>query len=275
MSSNVEETVKTKYKIKFHPFKRVVFWLKCGFYKFKNWLARNTNTLFKRGTHIISGYMGSGKTLLVNKVVNLVDSKKYFFITNIPEFNQENVFHHDIWELFDENSQKYKLPTTDENGRKLYALILDEINLKFNKRLNKSKDYNNKFVGLIEMIITSRHQGIPRIYFIGQKLELQDSQLQSLFKYWHNIIYSKVKGIWQYYKKENKLVFAPKLINYETYRKALGDEYEFVAFEKMKIRFEDLTSYNTFGLKNSYEELPTSKRINHAKDIKNYQAKNN
>ena len=262
-----------KIKIEFYFIKRPVFWFKCLWHWFTNWLARNTNNIFKRGTHIITGYMGSGKTLLVNKVVNCVDSKKYFFITNIPEFNQENVFHHDIWELFDENSQKFKLPTTDENGRKLYGLILDEINLKFNKRLNKSRDYNNKFVGLVEMIITSRHQGIPRIYFIGQKLELQDSQLQSLFKYWHNIIYSKVRGIWEYYKLEKKLVFAPKKIIYETYRKSMNDEYEFVDFEKMKINYHDLTTYNTFGLKNSYDSLPFSKRINHAKDIENYKSK--
>lgn len=269
--SNTEEQVKTKFKVKIHPFKRLIFWVKCGWYKFKNWWNRNTNTIFKRGTHIITGYMGSGKTLLVNKIINSVRADKYYFITNIPEFNQENVYHHEIWELFDENSQKYKLPTTDEYGRKLYGLILDEINLKFNKRLNKSRDYNNKFVGLIEMIITSRHQGIPRLFFIGQKLELQDGQLQSLFKYWHNIIHSKVKGIWEYYKLENKLVFAPKKIIYETYRKSQQDEYEFVDFEKMKIRFSDLTSYNTFGLKNSYDLLPTSKRVNHKKDIEKYQ----
>lgn len=268
IQAEAKKNKKIKKNILFQILKRLWFWCLCAYYKIKNWLFRNSNPIFKRGTHIITGYMGSGKTLLVNKVINSVNPNKYYFITNVNEFKQENVYHHDIWDLFTENSQVKKLPTVDEKGRKLYGLILDEINLKFNRRLNKTKNYNEKFVGLIEMIITCRHQGINRIYFIGQKLELQDSQLQSLFKYWHNILMSNQKGIWPYYKLENRFVLAPKKIIYENWRKYMNDEYEQIGFTKVKITFKDLTTYNTFGMKPLYDKLPTQARFNYTPEFR-------
>ena len=118
----------------------------------------------------IVGYGSNvGKTLLMEKIIKEVDAKKYFFITNIDEFYNENVYHYNVFGLFYESKQIKRLPIKDEKGRKLYGLILDEINLKYNRRLNRSKDYNNSFVGLIELLVTHRHQKIPRVYFIGQK----------------------------------------------------------------------------------------------------------
>lgn len=211
----------------------------------------------RRGSHIITGYPGSGKTLLMNKLINQVPCDKYFFITNINEFKQENVVQYNVFDLFAKNQQVKKLPILDYKGRKLYAVILDEINLKFNRRLNRTTDYNNSFVGLIEFIITHRHQKIPRIYFIGQKLELQDTQLQSLFKYWHNIIFNKQKPIYQYYKRDNKYIVAPKKLYLENYIKGLYDEYQQLdIIDQIKITFFDLESYNTYGLADTYDELP-------------------
>lgn len=247
-------------------FKRLKFRCHAIWHFVKNWLTRKSDPLFKRGTHIITGYMGSGKTLLANKVINSVDPKKFFFITNVDEFKQENVYYHNIWELFSDTKQIKKLPTVDEKGRKLYGLILDEINLKFNKRLNRSTNYNNLFVGLIEMIITSRHQGINRIYFIGQKLELQDTQLQSLFKYWHNILYTSKKAWWPFYKLENRFVVAPKKIFYETYKKGEQDEFEHLSIDKIKIKYKDLITYDTFGMRKDYEQLPVQVRYKYTQE---------
>ena len=230
------------------------------FFRFWHWLKNLFSRLsiyHRRGTHIITGYPGAGKTLLMNKLINEIPKDKYFFITNINEFKQENVTQYNIFSMFSNNQQIAKLPIKDYKNRKLYAVILDEINLKFNKRLNRTKDYNNSFVGLIEFIVTHRHQKIPRIYFIGQKLELQDTQLQSLFKYWHNIIFNKEKPIYEYYKRDNKYIIAPKKLYLENFIKGLADEYQQQEeIDKIKITFNDLESYNTFGLADTYEELP-------------------
>lgn len=247
-----------KLKIKKKHF--IVFICIC----FWEWLKRlfiRVSIYHRKGAHIITGYPGCGKTLLAEKIINEVDASKYFFITNIDEFYNENVYHYNVFGLFYETKQIKKLPIRDEKGRKLYGLILDEINLKYNRRLNRSKDYNNSFVGLIELLVTHRHQKIPRVYFIGQKLELQDGQLQSLFKYWHNIIYNKLRPSWKFYKNGKGYVIVPKKLFIENFIKSYQDEYlQDENISIVKISYEDLTGYNTYGLAETYEQLPTLKR---------------
>lgn len=222
------------------------------------------------GTHIISGYMGSGKTLLMNCIINSVDSNKYFFISNIKEFNQSNVYVMDLKELFEDSKQKKSIPITDEYGRQLYGIILDEINLQFNRRLNKTKEYNNQFIGLVEFLVSSRHQGVPRTYFIGQKLELQDSQLQSLFFYWHDCLKTKKHPSFSIFKRSEKIVYSPYKIvirNYkkiqmdgeETYSPLIYKTYLFGLIKikkfKYKVKLADLDTYNTQALGEYYSTL--------------------
>lgn len=245
----IKEEVKVKKRTYIgFTFKRFWTWL-------INLILPKISVYHRKGTHIICGYPGSGKTLLANKIINSVDSEKYFFISNLNEFKQENVYHYDIWKLFENNKQVKRLPTKDEKCRKLYGLILDEINLKYNRRLNRSKEYNESFIGLIELLVSSRHQGINRVYFIGQKLELQDAQLQSLFKYYHNIIYNKQKSWWPIYKENGTITYAPKKLILDNYIKSYDDEYENLGVEEIKIKYNDLITYNTFGLAEKYKDL--------------------
>lgn len=221
-------------------------------------LFQRSSCLYATGSHIITGYPGSGKTLLMNKIINNVDSEKYFFYTNIDEFNQNNVYKIDLDKIFNDKKQVAKLPTKDKKGRYLYGLILDEINLNFNRRVNQSRDYTNLFIGLIEMVITHRHQNIPRLYFIGQKLDLQDGQLITLFKYQHDIVKStKHFRYWRYYTEHlEKVPVKLKVLNRV---KDIDDNFVEMDYTKVKINWCDLVSYNTFGLKNVYENLPVYK----------------
>ena len=145
----------------------------------------------------------------MNQLRNSVDNEKYFFLSNIKEFDGVKTFN--LEDIFSNGEQIRSFPTVDEKGRKLYAVIFDEINLQFNRRMNKSSDYNNLFIGLIEFLVSHRHQDVPRVYFIGQKLELQDGQLQSLFKYQHDIIRTKRWPAYWYYKEHEKVVFIKHL----------------------------------------------------------------
>lgn len=270
--------MKKDLKGNFRRFIEYIKWLieKPSVFKFsieiiKNFLKRKKSIYHALGTHIISGYMGSGKTLLMNCIINSVDKNKYFFISNIKEFNQENVYNFDLEELFSETKQICSIPTTDKYGRKLYALILDEINLKFNRRLNKTKEYNNQFVGLVEFLVSSRHQDVPRVYFIGQKLELQDSQLQSLFYYWHDCLKCKKIPSINIFKDTEKIVYRPyKIIirNYkkiqteglETYVPLIYKSFLFGLIKikrfKYKVSYYDTQTYNTTALATQYKELP-------------------
>lgn len=237
-------------------FKRIKFYTLVLIYKIKN-LFKKTSIYHAKGTHLISGYMGSGKTLLMTQLILSVDPNKYFWISNLNEFKMENVYNVDVWSMFDNSEQVKKYPTIDAKGRKLYGIIFDEINLKFNKRLNKGKNYNNQFVGLIELIISSRHQGIDRLYFIGQKLDLQDNQLQSLFKYHHNILSKKSKANYLFYEKYNHIIFTPRKLLIDNQIKGENDIYYRFSLDKIYIDKITPLMYSTYGLHDKYCNLPS------------------
>lgn len=225
------------------------------------WIFLVIMSFFKRGniyrshgTHLISGYPGSGKTLLANALIQDIDKTKYFCLSNIKEFNDVKTF--DIKEIFKNNEMVKQFPLTDEKGRKLYAIIFDEINLNFNKRLNRRADYNDIFLGLIEFLVTHRHQGVPRVYFIGQKLELQDTQLQSLFKYQHDIIRTNKKPFYWLYKQNKFVTWAPKKLGIVNRVKDLDDSFIEFNYDGFKIKRYHLETYNTHALADNYKQLP-------------------
>lgn len=204
------------------------------------------------GSHLITAYPGGGKTLKMNQIINEVDREKYFFLSNIKEFDGVKSF--DILDMFKNGEQVKRFPTVDDKGRKIYGVVFDEINLNFNRRMNRTKEYNEAFVGLIEFVVSHRHQDIPRIYFIGQKLDLQDTQLQSLFVYWHDIIKKKQRyKYWYYYKYSFCKI--PVKLTIENWKKCNNEEYQFLNKQKHKISERDLTTYNTKALAENYKNL--------------------
>lgn len=209
-----------------------------------------------QGAHFISGYPGSGKTLFQNQIIRELDSEKYFCLANLDEF--AGVKHFKLEDMFRKGKQIAKFPTVDEKGRKIWAVIFDEINLSFNRRMNRSKEYNELFIGLIEFLISHRHQGIPRVYFIGQKLDLQDTQLQSLFKFQHEIIDTRRRYKYWYYHLFEFLKI-PVKIGIVNRVKNLEDEFIEINYDKIKIARTSLLTYNTKALAKQYEVLPEVK----------------
>lgn len=220
------------------------------------YLLHREGILHAQGSHIITGYPGSGKTLIANKVINDVDRSKYFFLSNIAEFDGVDTF--DIDELFNDTTQQKSLPLKDQYGRRLYGIIFDEINLTFNKRLNRKSSYNDIFIGLIEFLVSHRHQGVPRVYFIGQKLELQDTQLQSLFKYQHDILKTKRAPKYWFYYDNGCISMIPRKLIIMNRIKSQEAQDQFIDYKKtrIKIKEKDLTSYNTKALAMNYLTLP-------------------
>lgn len=237
------------------------------------------DVLYAKGTHIITGYPGSGKSLLMSHIINSVDKTKYFWLCNLKEFKSENVYSFNIEDVFSDKVQEKKFPIVDKKGRKLFGVIFDEINLSFNKRDNRSKEYNSLFLGLMEFLVSRRHQGIDRVYFIGQKLELQDTQLMSMFQFQHDIFYKKETYLYYYrryllskyfetmrhYPYEDKRKFfkgfikVPKYIKLVNLYKSIEDE--FLPYDELKIKFNlyDLEMYDTHILKQDYSKLPEVK----------------
>ena len=242
--------------------KKPRYWLRFAFLSIKS-LFNRPSMLKAPGAHFIAGFPGSGKTLLMNSIINEYDASKYFFLCNMGEFSgQENVYSFKIEEVFNEQKQVRSFPTVDHLGRKLAGVIFDEINLNFNRRANKQRDYNSLFIGLIEFLVSHRHQGVPTIWFIGQKLALQDGQLQLLFKYYHDILYtSRLPSYWIYKtaKQDDLIVWLPRKIKYNNYTKNFQDEFVLAnkRIKKRKFRKKDFLTYNTRYLGEEYKTLST------------------
>jgi hypothetical protein len=237
---------KTKYIFCRH---NLFVWL---FLIIKNWLCK-PSILHNLGSHIITAYPGGGKTLLMNKIINDVDETKYFFLSNMKEFSKDNVYSFNLEDIFKDNEQVASFPIIDDKGRKLYGVIFDEINLTFNKRLNRKSSYNDIFIGLIEFLVSHRHQDVPRVYFIGQKLELQDTQLQSLFKIQHDIIKCRKFPKYKPYNLSGNLIYYP--IRLKVIHKIKSDTDEFLPYKKQKIKIkeQDYKTYNTKYLGTIYK----------------------
>lgn len=236
-----------------------------------DWFYR-PNILYAKGSHIITGFNGSGKSLLLSHLINSVDSTKYFWLCNMKEYNQDNVKTFNIDDVFNDKKQQLRFPKIDEKGRKLYAIIFDEINLKFNRRDNKTTAYNTRFLGLMEFLVARRHQGIERIYFIGQRINLQDAQVFSMFQYQHDIFQKKETYIYywwrwlKYLKAEDKRkVFKyfyriPKYIRLVNLYKSIDDDV-FIPGDEIKVKLQpnDFIKYDTHALNKDYEGLPLVK----------------
>lgn len=235
--------------------KTIIKRLKFNWLRIKLYFKRKKGPLHAYGTHIISGYMGSGKTLLMSHIINTVDKEKYFFYSNQQQFNQENITYFDIEKLFNGGEQIAKLPLKDERGRICYGVIFDEINFNFNRRLNRNKNYNELFIPLINFIVSSRHQGINRVYFIGQKLELQDTQLQSLFLWNHDIIYTRKKYSFPHFLNTEKMELLPKKLILLNRIKADNDTFVVKSKQRIKFTYNDF-NYDTFALRKVFNNLP-------------------
>lgn len=220
----------------------------------------NKSLLYANGSHIITAYPGGGKSLLGSHIINSVSSEEYFFLCNMAEYpGYDNCYTFNIDDIFKDGEQVKSFPTVDYKGRKLYAIIFDEINLSFNRRMNRKAEYNDVFVGLVEFIVTHRHQDVPRIYFLGQKLELQDTQLQSLFKYQHDIYRCRRWARYKPYNLGDPLIWYPVKLKMTDRVKGLDDQFTDAGKTKIKISLDTCKKYNTKYLGKTYQSKPNLK----------------
>ena len=205
------------------------------------WFTAKSSLLTAGGVHYIDSSSGGGKTLLMNYILRNLLVKGGFFWTNIDEFNHPRVLTFDINRLFKDGEMKFRLNRTAEftnsKGDPIVhyckGVIYDELNGFFNRRNNRQSDYNSRFVPLVKNTVIHRHLGLPRIYFIGQSLMLQDTQIQQILKYRH---YVQAKFRWRYYfwRQELRLVFAPYKLKIDHFKKMGIDEQGNAIFKKLK-----------------------------------------
>lgn len=227
--------------------------------------SNKKNVLFSQGVHFITAPSGSGKTLLSNYILReLTLNKNAFMWVNIDQYEKKITEHFIINDIFNNGSQSYKLPLQNEKKQYSKGVIIDEINLHFNRRENKKKDYNDIFIPLMSFLVTHRHQNQDRIYLLGQNRNLQDTQIQSVLKYQHRVFCSK-KYKYFYFRERKKMVYAPIKLKVITFlnvgQNNVGDtEWQEIKTDKIKVTIELLETYNTHGFAEFVKDLPDYKR---------------
>lgn len=245
---------------------RLVFILKVFWFWLKNF---GHNPIYAPGVHLFEAPSGTGKTLLANIVIQNITKDYEFWYTNIDEFQQDKTKIFDPIDLFDNGKQIAKLPKFANirvaegfQKKRTKGIIFDELNLNFNRRMNKERGYNNLFIGLMEMAVSHRHQGLDYLYFLSQSYMLNDTQIQQIFKFKHTI-YSKKGYSYYFYLKDNKIVKIPKVLYIDSYiRTAERDSmglpiFQLIKTTKIKVDpKKHLETYNHLGYGAKYELLP-------------------
>lgn len=225
-----------------------------------SWRRQNkTNILVSHGVHSVVALMGGGKTLLSNMLVqDMLPPGKFVYVVDralTDALGDGRAVYVDLWACYRDGKQIYRLPTR-VGDRQCYGIVLDEITKYFNRRNNKFGNYNDKFLGLVEMIISLRHQGINRIWILSQSYDNIDVQLMRLIKYKH-IIYASRRYNYDAYLATQKLLYVPRQLKIVSQIRTDTDEYESVLCQVLDVDYKrHICTYNHRALEDEYNQLP-------------------
>ena len=216
------------------------------------------SVLFAQGTHFITGPSGCGKTLCSNFIIRTLTARSGgFFWVNKDQYDLKITKPFDMFRLFENGEQKYRLPKI-KNGHRALGIIFDEFNASFNRRNNRTTEYNEVFMPLIRSVVTHRHQGHQRIYILGQMR--QDIQLNEIVQYKHEVFSSK-RYRYFYFREKLVLISVPKKLTVISAVKIgnnpLGDPiYKDIGKTKIKVTIELLETYDTHSFASMFDNLP-------------------
>jgi len=229
------------------------------------WFNGSPGILYTPGIHLIDGPAGSGKTLLGSIIIhNITDHSNRFVWTNMDEFKTPKAKTFDIDKLFSDGHQNFRLNKwmeIDEKKCRVWGLFIDEINAKFNRRMNRQKDYNDVFVPLVAMMVTHRHQLCDHVYLMGQSLLLQDSQLQAIVKVRHTVSCSKRWRYW-WFREKSIMLYLPKWLKIYHFLNIGVDNQGNVIWEpvkkvtKIKVTPADIEGFDTHAFEKLTDGLP-------------------
>ena len=225
-----------------------------------SWRRQNkTNILVAPGVHSIVALMGGGKTLLSNMLVqDMLPPGKFVYVVDkalTAALGDGRAVYVDLFACYKDGKQIYRLPTRVGN-RQCYGIILDEITKYFNRRNNKYGNYNDKFLGLVEMVLSLRHQGINRVWILSQSYDNIDVQLMRLNKYKH-VVYASRCYNYDAYLATQKLLYVPKQLKIVSQIRTDTDDYESVLCQVLDVDYKrHICTYNHRALADEYNHLP-------------------
>jgi hypothetical protein len=213
-----------------------------------------TQPIRRRGIHAIVGDTGHGKTKTADGLSREFHNKGWRVYSN-SQFN-DIVYQFDIDKYFKGGKQIKPLYNC--------VLILDEIQWEFNKRMNKTREYNDVFVPFIKMVQGHRHDNIIIIYFLTQSWDNLDVQIQRLIHRVHIVRARLYPSLYEWLRKDSmKTSLRPTSIKINSFRKDafMTSDYEKyvnrkgeVVHKKFKkysisVSINELMYYNTHAFK--------------------------
>lgn len=178
----------------------------------------------KEGIHFFRSPVGGGKSLtslvLAERALKVTGFASYF---TSPVEKPQRALDDDGNEYWYVMHKVEKLDDVYVNGKRAkefdydrYPYVnKDERHLRFNPRMNKTKEYNQAWLVEHEDELLMRHDGAKRIYKFSQHMKL-DSQEMETATYMHDI--KAVKGLpWTQFLKDGLLRIYPYVIQFETY----------------------------------------------------------
>lgn len=178
----------------------------------------------KEGIHFFRSPVGGGKSLtslvLAERALKVTGFASYF---TSPVEKPQRALDDDGNEYWYVMHKVEKLDDVYVNGKRAkefdydrYPYVnKDERHLRFNPRMNKTKEYNQAWLVEHEDELLMRHDGAKRIYKFSQHMKL-DSQEMETATYMHDI--KAVKGLpWTQFLKDGLLRIYPYMIQFETY----------------------------------------------------------
>lgn len=192
----------------------VVNWF---WYKFLTRFKFKNIPFYEKGTHFLYALQGGGKSsVLFNTAEHLrrLTGKGVYVNTQFERARYDEVerdyyrFHQffnetDFWGLEEHRNNLgetvFGSTQLKQFDNQLFcAVMIDELIATFNQRENKSKQYNDVFIGMMRSIVHQRHQNMDRIYFASQ-IDTTDVQLMKIFKWVHTVEIHLDIPYWEWY----------------------------------------------------------------------------
>lgn len=245
-------------------------------------LISEVNILLRPGVHFVTALQGGGKSSLAFDIAWEVlrkTGKSVYVNANFEKARLDPITgkHYKYFKEFKlmeyfnisarEDNPEIKVSQLKRFNKNFDTIILDEWLTEMNHRLNRTKDYNNIFLALIEMIALMRHQGVKRVYILSQ-IDTTDVQLFSMIKYIHEVqvkldipyldwirtgkLETKIIG-WDIYtfgvKRDRKIQKTDKVLINKQFRKATAD-FDFFETLNQAVKYDALPEDNIKFIKN-------------------------
>lgn len=191
------------------------------FYKLYSKFNRDSNPLLVPGLHMIRAGVGGGKSLtsfvLAEYCLEHFGMASYFTSpVEKPQLSEDKKYWYVMHRVIDLN-QYYKdgKKVMNYNFEKYPWMHKDERHLRFNPRLNKTKEYNDQFIPEHEDELLMRHDGAKAIYKYSQHMRLDTQELENL-TFIHEVVTKKDIPIKKWIN-DDKFDFIPIKLKFKTY----------------------------------------------------------